>query len=216
MCFREILFGFCTTEKKSAKNVSPKPGVKSWRGPPLSISWDDSPQLWVQGHQMARCPFMLLSVLYLHRDAALLLPFYYFEWLVEKDPGDPRKPPQASRWRNACLTGLPFSHRSLWNTPTVYASQQIGECQKSIITYRYLTLREEHPGRNTGAHLQSNQHHLSDTQSGQITKARLYRVSYCISICAHTRTETHRHGHTHSLILVVSQLFFLTKGLHGN
>lgn len=161
---------------------------------------------------MAHCPFMLLSVLYLHHEAALLLladedekqlwwgssiliALQILEWFViwgETIWADP-KTVVTSIWRELVTQVLISLHLNLWSTPSVYRSRHPLESPLARMwrVYQRLALHTETRGRiNTGAHANSITHCLRVSLSSQIRK---HDIIFLVSVylCMHKHAQMH-------------------------
>lgn len=161
---------------------------------------------------MAHCPFMLLSVLYLHHEAALLLladedekqlwwgssiliALQILEWFViwgETIWADP-KTVVTSIWRELVTQVLISLHLNLWSTPSVYRSRHPLESPLARMwrVYQCLALHTETRGRiNTGAHANSITHCLRVSLSSQIRK---HDIIFLVSVylCMHKHAQMH-------------------------
>lgn len=179
--------------------------------PPSLMRWLSSPLRGGALCQMAQCPFMLLSVLYLHHEAvfaavswwrrgAAAVRQQYFNgstdlWMVRHRGETTWANPKtivASIWMEAVTQVLISLHLNLCSTPSVYRSRRPLESPLAKMWHVYQRLSPHTVTRrhiNTDAHANTNTHCLCVSLSGQIRK---HDIIFLVCLCTCARAHTQR------------------------
>lgn len=174
---------------------------------------------------MAQCPFMLLSVLYLHHEAhiaavsswrrwAAVVRQQYFNgstdlWMVchrGKTTWANPKTIVASIWMEAVTQVLISLRLNLCSTPSVYRSRRPLESPLAKMWHVYQCLSAHTVTRrhiNTDAHANTNTRCLCVSLSGQIRKHDIIFL-VCLCTCACTYTHVHASARVCSSCMCVS------------